>query len=91
VADHVQAMTMALLNLQLKYHRKKHPVLYNIPKKRTFDCTENDETSHELNESKPKWQKLKQPSVMKYSILCLQSSCYPKHSNQSIKLSIGQY
>jgi len=37
--------------LRLKCHRKKCPVLRNILKKRTFDCTENDETSHDLNES----------------------------------------
>jgi len=54
--------------LRLKYHRKKCPVLRSIPKKRTFDCTENGETSHEMNESSPKWPKLEQPNVMKYGM-----------------------
>ena len=51
--------------LRMECHRKKCPVLRNILKKRTFDCTENDETSHDLNESTPK---LQQPSVMKYGM-----------------------
>ena len=36
---------------------------------RTFDCIENDETSHvESDESTPKRLKLQEPSVMKYAI-----------------------
>jgi len=54
--------------LWLKCHRKKCPVLRNFQKKRTFDCTENDETSHELNETTPKRPELQQPSVMKYGM-----------------------
>ena len=48
--------------------RLKCPALHNTPKKRTFNCFENDQTSHELNESTPKWPKLQQPSVMKYGM-----------------------
>ena len=43
--------------LRLKCHREKCPALRNTPKKRIFDCIENYDIRHELNESKPKTAK----------------------------------
>ena len=57
----VLVMIRLLLNtrsVKVISHREKCPAIRNTPKKRTFDCIENDEASDELNESSPKRPKL---------------------------------